>query len=500
MTEDLFRTYFESAPDFVLQVDAKGTILHINRTYRGLTKDEVIGTSVFDWVPEKFRSGVRATLKRVIESGQSEVIEYWAIDAEDATRWHSAHFGPIDQGGRNDTAIVIVRDITERKEVQEELAKRERLDSLGVLAGGLAHDFNNLLTAILANISMAKLYGELKEDVFQMLTDAENASLRAKRLTQQLLAFSKGGAPTKKTVSITKLLKETAEFALSGSNVRCEYSFPHDLWPVEADEGQIAQVIQNLVINADQAMPGGGTLSVNAENLRLGTNDLPVGREGRFIRISFSDHGTGIADKHLPKIFDPFFTTKRKGSGLGLATSFSIVQNHGGHLRVESRAGVGTTFHVYLPASDKPHVAAKRPPTRSLGGYGRILLIDDEEIIRRSAGSLMERLGYEVTVAEDGKTGIRLHEKAVQENRPYDVIIMDLTIPGGMGGEETVKTLKKIDPDVKVVVSSGYSTDAILSRYEEYGFSAAVAKPWKMEELTDTLEQVMGREDDSPAY
>lgn len=491
MTRDLFRTYFESAPDFVLQVDAEGTILDINRTYHGLTRDQVIGTSIFQWVPDEFRSRVEATLGRAIDSGESEVIEYWAIDADQEMRWHSAHFGPIREEGRDETAIVIVRDITEQKEIREELAKRERLDSLGVLAGGLAHDFNNLLTAILANISMAKMYGDLQEDAFQMLTDAEKASLRAKRLTQQLLAFSKGGAPTKKTVCISKVLRDTTDFVLSGSNVKCDYAFPDDLWPVEADEGQIDQVIQNLVINADQAMPGGGTLSVSCENVTLGRNDLPDATGGRFVRISFADEGTGIPDKHLPKVFDPFFTTKRKGSGLGLATSFSIVQNHGGHIRVESSLGEGTTFHVYLRASDKPVEPPKTPPAKNIRGHGRVLLVDDEEIIRRSAGGLLRRLGYEVDMAEDGSAAIRLFRRAVKENRPFDAVIMDLTIPGGMGGEDTVQELKKIDPAAKVVVSSGYSNDAVLSRYEEYGFCAAVTKPWRVEELSEALERAI---------
>ncbi len=496
MAEDLFRTYFESAPDFVLQVDTRGTILQINRTYQGLTRDQVIGTDIFRWVPEDFRPVVRATLERVIASGESEVVEYWAVDAQDESGWYSAHFGPIHQEDRVETAIVIVRDITEQKEVREELAKRERLDSLGVLAGGLAHDFNNLLTAILANLSMAKMYGELREDAFQMLTDAEKASLRAKRLTQQLLAFSKGGTPSKKPVSIVKLLQETTEFALSGSNVKCKYLFPEDLWPVEADEGQMDQVIQNLVINADQAMPDGGTLSVSCENVTLGKDDLPDRRGGRFVRISFTDQGAGIPEKHLPKIFDPFFTTKRKGSGLGLATSFSIVENHGGHIRVDSRAGEGATFQVYLRASDRSVEVAKPPPRRTIRGHGKILLVDDEEIIRRSAGGLLTRLGYETVTAADGREGIRLYELAMKERKPFDVVIMDLTIPGGLGGEEAVKELKKLDPDAKVVVSSGYSNDAVLSRYGEYGFCAAITKPWRMEELTETLDHVMGRDQD----
>ncbi len=495
VSEDLFRTYFEYAPDFVLQVDAEGTILFINRTYRGLSKEQVVGTSVYDWVPEEFRPGVKSTLDHVLDSGEPRVIEYWALDADGETRWHSAHFGPIGEGGRDGTAIVIVRDITQHKEIQEELTKRERLDSLGVLAGGLAHDFNNILTAVLANISMAKMYGDLKEDVLQMLTDAEKASFRAKRLTQQLLAFSKGGAPAKKTVSLSKMLRDMTHFTLSGSNVRCEYSLPDDLWPVEADEGQIDQVIQNLVINADQAMPGGGTLSVSAENVTLNEEDLPAGKGGRYVRMSFVDQGTGIADKHLPKIFDPFFTTKRKGSGLGLSTVFSIVQKHGGHVRVDSRAGVGATFHVYLPASEGAFVAAEPRPKGGLRGGGRVLLIDDEEIIRRSVGALLKRLGYEVESAADGGMGIRLHEKAVKEQRPFDVIIMDLTIPGGMSGEETIHRLREIDPDAKVVVSSGYSNDAILSRYEEYGFSAALTKPWRIEELSETLDRLIGRKD-----
>jgi nitrogen-specific signal transduction histidine kinase/CheY-like chemotaxis protein len=399
----------------------------------------------------------------------------------------------LDKNGKPWKSLGMLHDITERKRMEQEITKVQQLESLGILAGGIAHDFNNILTAILANISMVKLYGDLQDDISQMLTEAEKASLRAKKLTQQLLTFAKGGAPIRKAMSISGLLKDTAEFTLSGSKARCEFSMPDDLWLIKADAGQIGQVIQNLIINADQAMPRGGTIKICAENAIIGENDVPLLKEGRYLKISVTDQGTGIAKKDLSSIFDPFFTTKQKGSGLGLATAFSIVNNHDGHISVDSEVEVGTTFHVYLPSSRKtsrPEERAKDEPTR---GKGRILLIDDEEIIRRATGEVLKRIGYQVKVAKDHEDGIRRYDKALKGKRPFDVIIMDLTIPGDLGAREAIKKFKEIDRDVRVIVSSGYSDDPTMSNYREYGFRGVVEKPYNIGDLAEVLHTVLGR-------
>ncbi len=382
-------------------------------------------------------------------------------------------------------------DVTRRKRMEEELLKTQKLESLGVLAGGIAHDFNNILTAISTNISMAKLYGDLEEDIFEMLGDAEKASVRAKNLTQQLLSFSRGGAPVRRTVSIVKTLQEHTEFALSGSNVKCEYSIAKDLRQVEADEGQIGQVIHNLVINAKQAMPEGGVIKVGAENVPADRLENMPFKPGNYLRISITDHGVGIPERHLQSIFDPFFTTKQMGSGLGLTTSFTIVKNHDGHLHVDSEVGVGTTVQVYLPASSERTSSREETRGRPLQGQGRVLLVDDEEIIRAAASEALTRLGYDVRLAADGAEGAGIYEQVMKEGHPFDVVLLDLTIPGGMGGKEAVRELLRIDPNAKVIASSGYSNDPVMADYRTHGFREVIAKPYRIDDLSEVLHKVI---------
>jgi len=386
--------------------------------------------------------------------------------------------------------LVSVMDITERERMEQELQKIQKLESLGILAGGIAHDFNNILTAISTNLSMARLYGDLRDDISEMLADAEEASVRAQTLTQQLLAFAKGGTPIKKPASISRLIKTTTAFSLSGSNVRCEFSPPDDLWLAEVDEGQIGQVIQNLIINADQAMPRGGTIKIRAENVVIGDNNsLPL-ENGLYLRISVTDQGIGVSRKDMTSIFDPFFTTKQKGSGLGLATAFSVVNNHAGHIEVESMVEEGTTFTVYLPALGRTSDETGRERKRLIKGEGRILLVDDEEIIWRAAGEALTRMGYEVQFAEDGASGIELYQEALNAKRPFHAVIMDLTIPGGMGGKEAVGEILRIDPAAKIIASSGYSNDPVMSDFRKYGFCGIISKPYRIEDLGELLSRV----------
>jgi two-component system cell cycle sensor histidine kinase/response regulator CckA len=381
----------------------------------------------------------------------------------------------------------------ERKRAEEERQKADRLESLGTLAGGIAHDFNNLLTGIMGNIDLAKRYVEPDSKVVERLTEAETASLRARDLTHQLLTFARGGAPVKKKVSIGELIEDSASFALRGTNIRPEYSLPDDLLSVEADEGQMNQVITNLVLNAEEAMPQGGVLNIRAENIEVkGGRDLPL-PEGNYIEITIEDRGTCIPKEHLGRIFEPYFTTKQKGSGLGLATAYSIIRNHDGYITAESELGVGTTFHIYLPASKKPAPKKEEEVVVEAPAHskGKILVMDDEQIIREMLGNMLPLAGYDVELTGDGAETIEHYNKARESGQPFDAVIMDLTIPGGMGGIEAVKKLLEIDPKAKVIVSSGYATDPIMSDYEKYGFSAVVTKPYSVRELEKILHGII---------
>ncbi|MEW6382227.1 MAG: PAS domain S-box protein [bacterium] len=404
--------------------------------------------------------------------------------------------GLIQYQGRPAT-IAIIRDITERKRMEEELIRVQKLESLGVLAGGIAHDFNNLLTAVIGNLSL--LEKRLKPDeirMFEILEAARNASLKGKHLTHQLLTFSKGGVPIKKTMPVSELIRDTVGFALSGSNVEYKLSLPEDLWWAEIDEGQITQVLNNLIINADQAMPKGGIISIEAENVLVqAQSGLPL-QEGRYIRISVKDQGVGIPEHYLHRVFDPFFTTKAEGNGLGLAITYSIVKKHGGHITVTSRPGAGTTFSVYLPASEKElfavqHVVEKEllSPPRQEGG--RILFMDDQSSIREMVGDMLADLGYDVALAREGSEAVALYEQAKVSGHPFDAVILDLTIPGGMGGDEAIRELRSIDPEIKAIVSSGYSNDPIMSEYQEHGFQGVVAKPYDIGEMGKVLHRVL---------
>jgi len=395
--------------------------------------------------------------------------------------------------------VVSLTDVTERRKLEEERLKTQKLESIGVLAGGIAHDFNNILTAILVNISLAKMYTDPEGELFRRLAEAEKASLRARSLTQQLLTFSRGGVPIKKLTSISELIKDSTHFALRGSNVRCEFSISDDLWPVEVDEGQMSQVLHNLILNAQQAMPEGGTIRIRAENKIVDAVEKPGSplQTGPYVQVSIADEGVGIPEEHLPKIFDPYFTTKQTGSGLGLATTYSILKKHGGYIGVGSKVGVGTTFYIYLPVSQK-RISAKAEPARvdseihPCARRGRVLVMDDEEGIREATGEMLRYMGYEVGYARDGAEAIDLYKKARELGQPFNVVIMDLTIPGGMGGKDAIKRLMELDPEIKAIVSSGYSSDPVLAMYEQYGFSEAMAKPYKVEDLKQVLEKLIG--------
>ncbi len=401
-----------------------------------------------------------------------------------------------DEQGRVIGVVIAFRDVTDINRVSEELQKASKLESLGLLAGGIAHDFNNILTTIIGNLSFARMSVEADSDLYPVLADLEHASVRARDLTQQLLTFAKGGAPVRKAALLPQLVEESARFAARGSNVQCIFNLPKDLWPVEVDRGQLSQVIQNLVINAIQAMPFGGKVEIEGHNVNLPSlSSLPL-PQGRYVKLAVRDYGTGIDPENLSQIFDPYFTTKEHGNGLGLATCYSIVRRHDGHLTVESTKGAGTTFLVYLPATNPqvtPTIIENRN-TKSAVGSGRVLVMDDDHLLQVTIERILKRLGYEVILANDGLIALEEYRKALVSDKPITAVIMDLTVPGGMGGREAIGKLLEIDPQAKVLVSSGYSSDQVMANHRDWGFAGVIAKPYRVEELARILQEVIGRE------
>jgi PAS domain S-box-containing protein len=497
-----------SIGDGVIATDIKGNIILINaiaETLTGWTQKEATGKNlmeVFHAVDGKTRNAIPNPVDNVLKTGEVlDLPDYQVLILRDGREMiMSDSTAPIfGKDNRIIGAVLVFRDITEKHKLEEDLLRIDKLESVGVLAGGIAHDFNNILSVILGNISLAKMYVQQDDEKLQKrFSDAELAILRAKDLTQQLLTFSRGGSPVKRTSAIQSVLKASCRFAVTGSNIQCEFDLPNDLLPVDIDAGQINQVINNLIINAQQAMPEGGTIHVKAENIvsseKMAKQGLIV-NEGEFVRITIRDNGVGIPAENLGKIFDPYFTTKEQGSGLGLATSHSIIKKHGGYITVESTQGKETTFYIYLPASPRNDESRRSDGKSAFMGKGKILIMDDEDMIREITGELLQNLGYQVEFAENGSEAIDLYREAHDLGKPFDAVILDLTIPGGMGGKEAIKGLLEIDPKIKAIVSSGYSNDPIMAEFREYGFNGVIIKPYRLTELSQTLQDVIAGSD-----
>ncbi|GAC1466077.1 MAG: hypothetical protein PVSMB11_01490 [Desulfuromonadaceae bacterium] len=384
-------------------------------------------------------------------------------------------------------------DISGRLLLQQEQEKNQRLESLGVLAGGIAHDFNNILTAILGNISLARILVGDEHKAAQRLADSEKAVIRASELAQQLLTFARGGEPVKRVVDTLKLIGEAAGFALQGANVKGVIEAESELYPVNADEGQLSQVFNNLLINAKQAMPAGGIVTVTAKNLKVHSGDrLPLAI-GTYVQIDIADQGCGIPPELLGKIFDPYFTTKSSGTGLGLSTVYSIIKRHGGHISVTSEYGNGTVFRLFLPAVEEAHPPQEtnQTPQGLLSGTGRILLMDDEQIIRDVVRIMFEEAGYQVVDCGDGAAAVEQYRLAREQGVRFDAVILDLTVPGGMGGREAAALIRKLDPTAVLIVSSGYSNDPVMADYGRYGFSGSAVKPYTFDALLTELSHAM---------
>ncbi len=496
-SEEYFRSLIENTLDIITVLDNRGVILFESPSVDkllGYRPEELVGKNVFEFIhPDDKQAAQDIFARALVSSGTSASIEV-------RFRHRSGLWSVLGAVGKSITdeshrvrVIINSRDITERRKLEEDRLKSQKLESLGILAGGIAHDFNNLITGITANIELATMHSQGDTELSTILKKAEQASFRAKDLTQQLLTFSMGGEPIKRVLKIGDVIKDSTEFALRGSRAVCTFSIPGDLLPVEADEGQFRQVIHNIVINASQSMAQGGMINVSCENITIRAQEKKAISPGDYVRIAVADHGIGIPKEHLSKIFDPYFTTKHAGSGLGLATSYSIIKKHGGEIAVESAVGKGTTVSLFLPAS-QDFLAAGATKVVLVSGKGRILIMDDEEIVRDAAGRILETAGYEIEFARDGMETIALYRKAFESGNPFDVVILDLTVPGGMGGKDAMKELLGIDPAVKAIVSSGYSHDPIMARYRDFGFMGVIAKPYKIRDMSEIVKKVITAE------
>ncbi len=486
-----------SIGDGVITTDTNGNIVMLNKAAEALTgwnSDEATGrplSEVFNIINELTRQQCENSVERVLATGAIvELANHTSLIAKDGREIVIADSGaPIYDNENQIVGVVLVfRDMTEKQKLEDFMQKSQKLESLGVLAGGIAHDFNNLLGGIFGYIEVA--LGETTEEkVSTYLAKSLSNINRARALTQQLLTFAKGGAPIKKIQNLFPFVQETTQFALSGSSVSSRFQIQDNLWLCDFDKNQIGQVVDNLIINAQQAMPDGGTIEVSARNISLPAKEHILLAAGNYVKLSIKDQGIGIPKEFLPRIFDPYYTTKLKGHGLGLSTCYSIVNRHGGCIDIESEPGKGSTFHVYLPAAIEP---ISIPAVKTAGkhrGSGTFLVMDDEEEIRNIMQISLESFGYTVVLKENGKDAIDFFVTETQANRKLAGMIFDLTIPGGMGGKEAIREIRKICSNTPAFVASGYSIDPVMANPEKYGFNASIYKPIQMAKLSEMLEK-----------
>jgi two-component system cell cycle sensor histidine kinase/response regulator CckA len=453
----------------------------------GAARDSLLGQNIWAKLPNLVGSVFEQNYRAVMSD--QIAIEFEALDIK-GRAWFEVHSYPSGGG-----ISVFFRDVTERKRAADERLTTSKLESLGTLAGGIAHDLNNILTVISGNIGLAQLEAPSHHsgNLLSFLAKAGQAAQHAARLSNQLLTFSKGGAPLKKVASVSDLLQHAAEFSLHGSNLRAAIEIEDHLGKAEIDVGQVEQVINALIINARETMPNGGSVNVSAENVQIDERSgLPL-EAGRYVKVAVADHGPGVPPELVDKIFDPYFTTKQTSSGLGLAISYSIIRKHGGFLHLEDNSPAGATFAFYLPAAHgKVMSDSLQTNDRSFHfNQQRILVMDDESAIRELTSQLLVTMGYEVTAVPDGSEAVRIYERAVRKGEYFRAVILDATVRGGLGGVETIERLRTIDPEVNAIICSGYSDEAALSEFLSYGFRGALPKPFTRRELAAVLQKTL---------
>jgi PAS domain S-box-containing protein len=487
-----------SIGDGVIATDVEGKISYLNQIAEQLTGWSVAAAAgrpsaeVFKIIHEKTGETCANPVCQVLELGVLVMLENnTALVRKDGSSLSIADScAPIrDREGKIIGTVIVFRDVTNERKMTEELIKIKKLESLSLLAAGIAHDFNNILFAIMGNVELAATRVDTEDtQTIGLLTDAQKATERAAKLTQQLLIFAKGGEPMKETTSLIDLVRESADFVLHGSHVSCEYTFAEGLWLINADSGQISQVIQNIILNAREAMPVGGKIRIvcsNVENAATEPLLPPELCKGNFVRITIQDNGSGIPPEIMDKIFDPYFTTKPEGNGLGLAICHAVIKKHDGHIVVQSEVGQGTLFSIYLPAAapSADAITAQAKQENIAQKPSRIMVMDDDRMLRNLVQAQLRALGHEAILVSDGAEAVSTYQQLLESGNPVDFVIMDLTIPGGMGGKEAAQQLLLIDPAARLIVASGYSNDPVLAEYRDYGFRAAVAKPFNLQEL-----------------
>ena len=464
-----------------------------------------------DFFTPESRPLLEAAVNRAVETGEPWDLELEMDTAKGRRRWVRTIGKALQKMGKTVKLYGSLQDITDRKRLESELIKAKKIEATGVLAGGIAHDFNNLLFVILGNIDLAKEDPSIAGRTAELLTNAQKAGMKARDLTHQFITFSSGGEPVRKRTPLDPFLSDILRISLGGSNLEYQYTSKDALRDVEVDRGQMSQVLYGIIDNAKQAMSGGGILRMTAENVDENSAGEPV-PTGRYVRICVIDQGDGIPHGNLQDIFDPYFSTKQRGSqrgmGLGLAIAYSIVKNHGGRLEIDSRPGEGTRVMLYLPAlPEKPAAEKKRalsvkPETGPrVTGPGRILVMDDEAMVRKLAQKMLDRLGYtDVSLVRNGEEAITQYREAMETRRPFDLVILDLTIKGGMGGVETIRKLRQIDPDVTAVIASGYLADPKFAGFNITEFKTAIAKPYSLSQLESVLNRLLGTGKESSTH
>lgn len=495
-SEERLRTIVDQSPMGIILWDTDFKVRQWNKaaeTIFGYRAAEAIGMMAAQLLAESMQPHIEKIWHKLI-STQTGIRSHNENIRKDGRIIHCDWFNsPIfDASGKILGALSLVENVTERIRTEKELLKIEKLESTGILAGGIAHDFNNILTAVLGNINLSLFDDNLSPKTRKLLISAEKASIRAKDLTQQLLTFAKGGEPIRESTSLAAIIRDSAAFVLHGGKVSCDYNLPDDLWYAIVDRGQISQVIQNIVLNARHSMPKGGTITIAGENV-LPADDSFSLLNGKkiYVKISIRDSGIGIPPELLDKIFDPYFSTKQEGSGLGLAITHSIINKHHGHILVNSEQGKGTEFVIYLPATSQKTATTDRKPAITLPSKPKnILIMEDDEAVMIVLRTMLKTLGHSVFSASEGREAISIYSERFKSSTPIDLVIVDLTIPGGLGGRETIAELHKIDPNVRAIVSSGYSNDPVMASFKDYGFCASVAKPYVLHELSQAIEIV----------
>ncbi len=479
----------------VVILDLVGVIQEVNQATLDLFgaghESELIGKNSFDILAEDDIEKANRDMVTLFEKGHIKGVETRFVNRAGEVVLLELNMSIFTDGDSTPCGIVgVLRDLTEQRRIEDELLKARKLESIGLLAGGIAHDFNNVLSAILGNLNVAQARCDHETKVLPVLVDAEKATLRARKLTQRLLTFARGGEPIKSTVRITKLLHEAIEIVLPQGAQRPTVELPKGLWKVYVDSNQVRQALEHLLHNALSAGTTNAPVTIRASNVQI-TTDNGTLAPGCYLQLAFEDRGPTIPPERLADVFDPYFDPKSTDSALALATAFSIASRHGGTITVESAPDAGSVFAIYLPASLTPTQEREQHVARIAGEGRRILVMDDEEMILRVASRMLETLSFEVTLATDGEEAIKCFEQAIAESKPYHAVMLDLKVPDGLGGRETVQRMLAIDQDVRAIVASGYSSDSVMANYADHGFRAVLAKPYQLAELAAALHRVL---------